>query len=546
MDGHILECEKINKSFFGVPVLRNVSLTVRLGEVCGLVGENGAGKSTLMNILGGVVAPDSSTLLMEGAPYAPKDPAEASARGIAFIHQELSLFPNLSVAENLCVGSMPRRCLAGVPLPLLDRRTIRVRASALLSDVELDVDPDSLVEDLSPGERQLVEIAKALGSNARLIIFDEPTTSLTAHESERLFIIIQRLRMQGFSMIYISHILEDVLRLCDRIVVLRDGEVVGAGPRTEFTMQRLITLMVGRTIEQLYPARRQADLRLATRGLRHEENQPPAESTIQNPLATAEPSGAGKTEITTPVLLEVRALSQPGVIENIDFALHRGEILGVGGLMGSGRSELARILFGLDPCERGEILFEGVALDRSRPRERIARGMAFLTENRREEGLMMEATITENLALVALPSFVGKGLPLLLDRRKMRQATARAGSEVRLECRSPERQAARILSGGNQQKVVLAKWLLQRPSLLILDEPTRGIDIGAKQEIYGLINELASQGTGILLISSEIEELTGMCDRILVMSRGEIRGSVPRERFDREKILKLALGGDTP
>jgi ribose transport system ATP-binding protein len=317
---------------------------------------------------------------------------------------------------------------------------------------------------------------------------------------------------------------------------------VGAGSRSEFTLPRLITLMVGRTIEQLYPTRQGSESRIANCELRNEEIEPLTQSAIRTPLATAEPSGAGQFAINKSVLLEVRGLSQPGVVANIDFALCRGEILGIGGLMGSGRSELARILFGLDPFEQGEIKLEGVPLDRSSPRERIRRGMAFLTENRREEGLMMEASITENLALVSLPSFVGNGR-FLLDRWKIRQATMKAASDVRLESRFPGRQAARTLSGGNQQKVVLAKWLLRRPALLILDEPTRGIDIGAKQEIYALIRNLAEQATGILLISSEIEELIGMCDRLMVMRHGEIKGSLSREQFDSERILEMALSG---
>ncbi len=512
MVGSVLECAGINKSFFGVPVLREVSLSVGRGEVCGLVGENGAGKSTLMNILGGVLPADSGSLQLEGKPYAPKDPAEAAARGIAFIHQELSLFPNLSVAENLCLSDMPRRRLLGVPF--IDRRAVRARAGALLAAVRLDVSPDLLVEDLSPGERQLIEIAKALGADARLIIFDEPTTSLTAHEAERLFAIIERLRGQGISIIYISHILEHVLRLCDRIVVLRDGEVVGAGPRAEFTLPRMILLMVGRTIEQLYP---------------------------QRILSPSPPRPLSHSAHPLP-LLDVRELSQPGIVADISFSLQRGEILGIAGLMGSGRSELARILFGLDPYERGEIVFNEVRFEKPHPRERIRRGMAFLTENRREEGLMMEASIAENITLVSLPSFARPHR--LLDRKRMRRAVADAAGGVRLSCRSAERQPVKTLSGGNQQKAVMAKWLLARPELLILDEPTRGIDIGARQEIYTLINDLASQGTGILLISSEIEELIGLCDRILVMGRGEIRGCVQREQFDREKILAMALAGD--
>jgi ribose transport system ATP-binding protein len=503
MSETLLECQDLNKAFFGVRVLRDVGLALAEGQVCGIVGENGAGKSTLMNILGGVLAADSGRMLLRGEAYAPRNPAEAGERGIAFIHQELNLFNNLSVAENLCLGSFPRRRILG--LPFLNKPAMLRRARSLLASVDLHVDPGTLVEDLSPGQRQLVEIAKALGSDAKIIIFDEPTTSLTAREAEGLFAIIERLRSQGIAMIYISHALGEVLRLCDQIVVLRDGQVVGTGPRSDFTMQRMISLMVGRTIDQLYPPRR--------------------------------PS------VTDQVVLNVEGLSQPGVVADINLTLHRGEVLGLFGLMGSGRSELARILFGLDSYRQGEIILNGLRVRRPRPRESIRRALAFLTENRREEGLLMDAAVSDNIALVSLPSFAGRRHPLL-HWPALRRAVAERAAEVRLTCASLDRQSAKTLSGGNQQKVVLAKWLLAHPSVLILDEPTRGIDVGAKQEIYGLINDLAARGAAILLISSEIEELIGMCDRILVMTKGEIRGGVERKAFDRERMLAMALDTD--
>jgi ribose transport system ATP-binding protein len=494
----ILEFRDIQKGFFGVPVLRGISLSLRRGQVLGLVGENGAGKSTLMNVLGGVFPPEGGSMTLAGDLYAPRGPAEAGHRGVAFIHQELNLFPNLSIAENLALPEFPHK---RPWLPLIDRRATRTRAQALLAAVDLDRSPDTLVGDLSPGERQLVEIGRALTIEARIIIFDEPTTSPTAHEAERLFSLIGRLRDQGIAMIYISHNLGDVLRLCDEIAVLRDGELVGAGPVGEFTPDRMITLMVGRSLEQLFPDRTSAP----TRG----------------------------------VVLEVEGLSQPGIIEGIGFALHRGEVLGIAGLMGSGRTELARILFGLDPCARGEVRLEGKALRRSSSRARIRRGMAFLTEERREEGLMMGASIAENIALASLPAFA-RPVTKLIDRRQADEKVSEVSRAVQLRTTEPRR-AVKTLSGGNQQKVVLAKWLLTRPAVLLLDEPTRGVDVGAKSEIYRLINELAAGGSGVLLISSEIEELIGLCDRILVMSRGEIRGSFDRSGFDREAILRAAL-----
>jgi ribose transport system ATP-binding protein len=316
-----------------------------------------------------------------------------------------------------------------------------------------------------------------------------------------LFALIEQLRAAGRSLIYISHNLGDVLRLCDDIVVLRDGEKVGGGAKSEYTVDRLVSLMVGRSITQLFPAR--------------------------EPLARTEP------------LLEARGISQPGIVREIHFTLHRGEVLGIAGLMGSGRSELARILFGLDPFARGSIALAGQPLQPA-PRRNIQRGLAFLTENRREEGLCLEASIADNIALVTLPAHAARGTGWL-DGGGIRQAVEHIRQAVRLNPSARLQQPVKTLSGGSQQKVVLAKWLLAKPAVFILDEPTRGIDVGAKAEIYQLVNDLAARGAGILVISSEIEELVGICDRILVMSRGEIRDEIPRGEFNRERILRAAL-----
>jgi len=496
----LLECAGIDKSFHGVRVLREVSFRLLPGRTLGLVGENGAGKSTLMNILGGNLEPDAGRLRLAGQDYRPRNPQEASGCGVAFIHQELNLFPNLSVAENIFLTAFPRWPISG--WPFIDRRAIRARTRALLEEVGLAIGPDTLVERLSPGERQLVEIAKALSLEARLLILDEPTTSLSARETQRLFSLLTRLQGQGMSMIYISHRLEDVLDLCQDLVVLRDGEVVGQGPRGDFSLDQLITLMVGRSIQQLFPTR------------------------PETPAAAA--------------VLEVRGLSQPGMVANVNFELHRHEVLGIAGLMGSGRSELARILFGLDPFARGEIRLAGRRRERVTPRRSIQQRVAFLTENRREEGLCFEASIADNIALVSLPAFRRTG-SRLIDRPRLAEAVKRMRREVRLTVSARDDQPVKSLSGGNQQKVVLAKWLLNEPAVFILDEPTRGIDVGAKFEVYHLINTLAGQGAGILVISSEIEELIGLCDRILVMSHGEIRDNVDRPHFDRERILRAAL-----
>lgn len=494
----------LDKSFFGVRVLREVGFTVARGSILGLVGENGSGKSTTMNILGGVHRPDAGTMLLDGAPYAPESPRDATLRGIAFIHQELSLFANLSIAENLFLDHFPRRARR---LPLIDRGRLREQAAAALNLLDLGIPPDTPVSRLAPGERQLVEVAKALTRDAKLIIFDEPTTSLTAREAERLFAVIARLRGRGISVIYISHILGDVLRLCDDIVVLRDGQAVAAEPRAAMQVERMIALMVGRTIDRLFPER----------------------TTVPDRTRPA---------------LSVRGLSQPGVVHEIGFDLFPGEVLGVSGLMGSGRSELARILFGLDPYARGDIRIAGTPLPPHSPRDAMARGMAFLTEDRRGEGLMMEASVIDN---AELPSLSGMPHPMLraASATQIGRDARRACEQVQLRVRDLDATPARNLSGGNQQKLVIAKWLPRRPSIFILDEPTRGIDVGAKFEVYKIINQLVADGTAVLLISSELEELIGMADRIMVMRRGEIAGMQDRAGFHREGLLRDALGSQT-
>ncbi len=498
MNDSILTFENIDKSFFGVPVLKDISFQLPRGQVLGLVGENGAGKSTLMNLVGGVVPLDSGRMLLDGNPYTPRGPSDASAAGVAFIHQELNLFTNLSIAENIFINGFPRFHW----LPMLNRTAMRTQTRQFLDAVDLPVSPDTLVEKLSPGERQLAEIAKALSFNARLIIFDEPTTSLTARETERLFALIERLRSDGASIVYISHILTDVMRLADEIVVLRDGEVVGHGRKEEFSVGRMISLMVGRDIQQLYPPR-----------------------TAQ---ATDRPA------------LEVRGVSQPGIVDKIDFTLYKGETLGVFGLMGSGRTELARILFGMDGCEEGEIAIDGVVQSKLSPRHCIDTGLAFVTENRREEGLLMDISISNNIGLVALPHYASSTFTPLHEQRLNGQIDEVVGS-LKIKVSDVRRQAVKTLSGGNQQKAVIGKWLLRNPQVLIVDEPTRGVDVGAKYEIYTILAQLAAEGTGVLFISSELDELMGVCDRILVMGNGEVQAIFSRSEFDKERILRAAF-----
>ncbi len=494
----ILQFQAIDKAFFGVPVLKGIDLDVERGTTVGLVGENGAGKSTLVNILGGVVPPSSGQMLLDGKPYHPADPAAADAAGIAFIHQELNLFTNLSIAENFFINDFPT---AGRS-PLLNRRDLNRRAGEYLALVDLDVSPDMRVERLAPGERQLVEVAKALSTDAGIIIFDEPTTSLTARETERLFELIGRLHDDGKTILYISHILGDVMRLSDAIAVLRDGNLVTTGPKGEFTIDSMISSMVGRDIENLYPPRTAA----------------PAED----------------------LMLEVRDLSKAGISHRIDLQLHKGEVLGVFGLMGSGRSELAEIIFGLEDYDEGQILIDGEVAKSLSPTSNIKGGMAFVTENRREEGLMMEATVSDNLGLAALPEYTSRWLKRVRSN-PLAKSVRETVDILSIKVNDAFRNEAKGLSGGNQQKVVLGKWLMTAPSILIIDEPTRGVDVGAKYEIYEIIDQIAARGTAVLFISSEIEELTGMCDRIVVMSQGEMLGSFDRADFDRETILRTAF-----
>jgi ABC-type sugar transport system ATPase subunit len=492
----LLAAEHLTKSFFGVQVLHGVSFTVRAGAALGLVGENGSGKSTSMNIVGGVLRPDSGRMLLKGKAYAPATPRQAGDAGVAFIHQELNLFANLTVAENIFVHELPER--GG--MPLVDWATLRVRTEALLQEVGIAIPWNAMVGRLSQGEKQLVEIAKAISTNAQIIIFDEPTTSLTRPEVERLFGIVGLLKARGIGLVYISHALEDVMAICDEVTVLRDGAIVGSGRREELSVPQIINLMVGRSIDTVFPER--------------------------------------ETSRRDRPLLEVKGLSQPGVAENISLEVMAGEVVGLCGLMGSGRSELARMIFGLDRFERGQILVDGVELVSPTPVSAKEAGIAFLTEDRRGEGLVMDFAIAENIILASLRRFAGRfGL---IDRKAALAAAQAMAERVHLSTDRVTTMLAKHLSGGNQQKLVIGKWLLREPRVFILDEPTRGIDVGAKQEVYRTINGMVEAGCAVLLISSEIEELLGLSDRILTINRGEITGSFERREFDREAIMAAA------
>ncbi len=497
-----LKIKGISKSFFGVRALNEVNIGIREGQTLGLIGENGAGKSTLMNILGGVIAPDEGVFELFGEEYHPTCPADATRAGIAFIHQELNLFGNLSIADNLFIDGFPQFHRS----PLIDKHGTYNQAEVLLSSVDLHIPPKTLVERLTPGEKQLVEIAKAMRRDSRIIIFDEPTTSLTAAERNRLFAIIKKLQDQGQTIIYISHTLEDVLRVSDTIAVLRDGFLVSEGPRDEYSVNKMISDMVGRKIEQMYPVRST-----------NPEKRP---------------------------LLEVQSLTQPGIVRDISFQLHEKEVLGIFGLMGSGRSELVRIIFGLDPFNAGTIRLNSVNITKPSSATSIRHALAFVTEDRREEGLLMEASVMENLNLLTLRRFSKFGPLGIIDWINTSKCAHYISKKLNIKSGPIQKHRAKNLSGGNQQKVVIGKWLLTDPAVLILDEPTRGIDVGAKVEIYRIISRLAEEGTGILYISSELEELMGMCDRILVMSNGQLKAEFHRGDYEQEVILKAAFSAN--
>ncbi len=493
-----LKFDNIRKHFFGVTALDGVSFEVEEGHTIGLIGENGAGKSTLMNILGGVLHPDGGKMSLDGEVYLPSNPREATLQGVAFIHQELNLFTNLTIAENIYIDSFPKLHKTS----LIDKKKMNGSLKTLLKTLDLNYSPSTTVENLAPGERQLVEIAKALHSDAYLIIFDEPTTSLTARETEKLFSILERLKNEGRTIIYISHILGEVKRITDDIVVLRDGKVTGSSETATTKIPDMIRLMVGRERDSMFPER------------------------------TSKP--------TDTTILKVEGLSQPGIVGDVNFKVHQGEVLGIFGLMGSGRTEMARMLFGVDTYRSGTISIDGKQLPKNTPRSCIERGMAFVTEDRREEGLLMNVAITENIGLVSLPDYC-RNLVKWVDAKKMNTEAGIIGDSLKLKAADIRKQPAMSLSGGNQQKVVIGKWLMTKPRLLIMDEPTRGIDVGAKYEVYNIMDRLAADNSGILFISSEIEELIGIADRIIVMSQGEIVNVFEKKDFDVTALMAAAF-----
>lgn len=493
----ILELQDIKKSFGKVQVLHGINLSLYKGEILGLVGENGAGKSTLMNILGGVEQKFEGKMLLDGRDYLPKGPLAAISQGVAFIHQELNLFKNLTIAENMFIDE-------GVDKKKLMRpKEINKKSEQILGHLGIHENTKKMVGDLTMGMRQMVEIAKTVSKNAKIIIFDEPTTSLSAVEKDNLFKQIKILAEQGITMIYISHALDDVFELCDEIQVIRDGVVIGKKePVSQLTKDQVINRMVGREMGQIYP---------------YVEKQ------------------------VGDVLLDLKNISEEGVLKDINVTIHRGEIVGLLGLMGAGRTELAKAIFGIDKITEGEIWYKGARIDKNTPGYWVENGAAYITEDRRGEGLLLSQSVSNNLALVNLHDITGKFAKL--NTKKQQKNTDEMIELMNIKCERRGGQSAGQLSGGNQQKVVIGKWLLISPELLILDEPTRGIDVGAKYDIYSHINKKALEGAGVLFISSEMDEVMGVCDRIIVMSGGRITGEVQREDFSADLLLRYAIGG---
>ena len=500
-----LSVRGLTKSFGPVCVLRGIGFDAAAGRVLALAGENGSGKSTTFNILTGVLRRDQGDVLLDGRPFHPQTPRDASRAGLRYIHQELNVFPNLSIAENLFLVAPPRLIRS---LPFIARRRMHELSRILLEQVDLAVDPAMPASTLSAGERQLLEIARALQGDVRVLILDEPTTSLTEREVRRLFTIIKSLRVRNVAVLFVSHKLEHVLELADDVVVLRDGEVtLESHDVKRLTAHDLVLAMVGRPIEARFPVR---------------ASPPP-----------------------TRAVLQVVGLSAPGLLEGINLSVAAGEIVGLAGLMGSGRSELARMIFGVEPHREGDVFIEGRRLRSGDLRARLAARIAFLTEDRRRDGLCLDATVAENLALAALPDFAAAPFGHI-DRAQLAVAIQSMGGRVRLKASNMDSAPVRRLSGGNQQKVVIGRWLLSRPKLFILDEPTRGIDVGAKEDIYRMFAGLSAAGVALLIVSSELEELLGLCDRILVMHRGRLTSSFARQEFDRSAILRAAFGQAPP
>ncbi|WP_373899363.1 sugar ABC transporter ATP-binding protein [Haloimpatiens sp. FM7315] len=492
----MLKMQNISKSFPGVKALDNVQLSAYGGEVLGLLGENGAGKSTLMKILSGVYKKDDGNIFVEGKETEISGIKDAESKGITIIHQELSVLPNLPVWENIFLGNekfnkFSRR---------IDKKLLKERSRYFLEQIGCKISPDTLVRDISVGEMQMIEIAKALTKNATIIIMDEPTTALTDVETKNLFKVIRKLRDKGIAIIYISHRMEEIFDLCDRITILRDGKYVGDAMVKDVSNDDIISMLVGRKLEEQFPYKK---------------------------------VDTGKT------LLEVKNINYLERVKNVSLEVKEGEILGIAGLMGSGRTELFKAIFGAYKKDSGEVFVEGKKVHIKTPKDAIKNGICYLSEDRKKEGLILGMSVGGNMTLANLKNY--ENSLKVIDKKKEREDIDKYIEKLSVKTPSKE-QLIKNLSGGNQQKAILAKWIMLSPKVLIIDEPTRGIDVGAKKEIYDVLNELKKSGKAIIMISSDMPEVLGISDRIAVMHEGKITGELNREKANQEIIMKYAVG----
>lgn len=491
-----IEMKGINKAFGSNQVLKNAGFVLKDGEVHALMGENGAGKSTLMKILTGVYTRDAGTVIVDGKEVLYKTPQEAEKAGIVFIYQELNVLFDLTVEENLFMGKEITKKFG-----ICDKKAMRKKAQEVMDKMGVSIPINAVMSDLSVGQQQMVEICKALMVDAKVLIMDEPTAALTQSETEGLFKLIKSLKKKGVSIVYISHRMEEIFELCDRITVLRDGTYVGTEYIKDIDMDDIVRMMIGREIGERFPKRE---------GVK-----------IGNEM------------------LRVEGLTKAKTFENVNFSVKAGEILGVSGLMGAGRTEIMQAIFGNIPFESGKVFIEGKEVKIKCAQDAINAGIGFITEDRKTEGLLLEKSISDNISLANLGKISNKSV---LSRSKEKELANKGITEFRIKCFGPDHECGN-LSGGNQQKVVFAKWVYTEPKILILDEPTRGVDIGAKKEIYSVINDLAAKGVAVIMVSSELPEVLGMSDRIMVVHEGHITGIIDAAEADQEKVMTLATGG---
>ncbi len=493
-DVPLIQLRNLSKSYVGVHALRNLSFDIAAGEVHAVCGENGAGKSTLIRLLTGVVAPDEGEILVRGQRLKTGNVQNSEDSGIAVMHQESSIFPDLNAVDNIFVGREITWC-NGL---LLDQTRMKQRTRELLARLGASIDLASPVGELPLAQQQIVALARAHSRECHLLIMDEPTASLSSRETETLLTIVRQLRADGVSILYVSHRLEEVFEIADRVTVLRDGQFVATNHVSEMNIGKMIQLMVGRSIEEVP----------------HTEKQSKGD-----------------------IVLDVKQLTRSGAFENVTFSVHSGEIVGLAGLVGSGRSEIARAIFGVDQAESGSVSISGRLLTQNSVKESMAAGIALVPEDRQHEGLVVEMTVAENLSLATLPSLCRWGL---VDRQKEAALAGELMSRLSIKAAAPY-VAAETLSGGNQQKIVLGKWLTRKPKVLILDEPTRGVDVGAKAQVHRIVRELAAAGMATLVISSEMQELMSLCDRLLVVREGRIVGELSCASATQAEVLALAL-----